>query len=75
MKKKVALLLVLLAAALGLPGLTVHGEELEVSAPAAVLMEAGTGRVLFERSRESSAWRTSCPPRPTRPPWAARTSG
>ncbi len=50
MKKKVALLLVLLAAALGLPGLTVHGEELEVSAPAAVLMEAGTGRVLFEKN-------------------------
>ena len=50
MKKKVALLLVLLAAALGLPGLTVHGEELEVSAPAAVLMEAGTGQVLFEKN-------------------------
>ncbi len=50
MKKKLALLLALLAAVLGLPGLTVHGEELEVSAPAAVLMEAGTGQVLFEKN-------------------------
>lgn len=31
------------------PALPAHGEEVELSAPAAVLMEASTGRVLFEK--------------------------
>ena len=39
-----------LLAALYLPGLMARGEGVEVSAPAAVLMEAGTGRVLFEKN-------------------------
>lgn len=50
MKKKIAILLALLLAVLALPGLTVHGEELTVSAPSVVLMEAGTGKVLFEKN-------------------------
>ena len=51
MKKYLALLLALLTAALSLPALTAHGqEELTLSAPAAVLMEAGTGQVLFEKN-------------------------
>ena len=50
MKKTLALLLCLFTAALCLPALPAHGEELEISAPAAVLMEAGTGRVLFEKN-------------------------
>lgn len=50
MKKITALLLSFLLAVLALPALPAHGEELEVSAPAAVLMEAGTGRVLFEKN-------------------------
>ena len=50
MKKTLALLLCLFTAALCLPALPAHGEVLEISAPAAVLMEAGTGRVLFEKN-------------------------
>lgn len=50
MKKTVALMLAVLLAALCLPGLAARGEGVEVSAPAAVLMEAGTGRVLFEKN-------------------------
>ena len=50
MKKTVAFMLALLLAALYLPGFAARGEGVEVSAPAAVLMEAGTGRVLFEKN-------------------------
>lgn len=52
MKKKLALPALLLALALclpALPGLTAHGETVDITAPSAVLMEAGTGRVLFEK--------------------------
>lgn len=53
MKKTVALMLALLLAVIFLPGLAARGEGVEISAPSAVLMEAGTGRVLFEKnSRE-----------------------
>lgn len=53
MKKTVALMLALLLAVIFLPGLYARGEGVEISAPSAVLMEAGTGRVLFEKnSRE-----------------------
>lgn len=50
MKKTVALALAALLAALYLPGLGARGEGVEISAPSAVLMEAGTGRVLFEKN-------------------------
>lgn len=50
MKKTVALALAALIAILYLPGLGARGEGVEISAPAAVLMEAGTGRVLFEKN-------------------------
>ena len=45
-RKTIALLL---AAALALPGLSAQGAEASVTAPAAVLMEASTGRVLAEK--------------------------
>ena len=45
-RKTIALLL---AAALALPGLSAQGAEVSVTAPAAVLMEASTGRVLAEK--------------------------
>ena len=45
-RKTIALLL---AAALALPGLSAQGAEAPVTAPAAVLMEASTGRVLAEK--------------------------
>ena len=45
-RKTIALLL---AAALALPGLSAQGAEAAVTAPAAVLMEASTGRVLAEK--------------------------
>ncbi len=50
MKKTVALMLVFLLAVIFLPGLAARGEGVEISAPSAVLMEAGTGRVLFEKN-------------------------
>jgi len=50
MKKTVALMLALALAVLYLPSLAAHGEELELAAPSAVLMEAGTGRVLYEKN-------------------------
>lgn len=52
MKKRKKLWALLLTAAVicGLfPALPVRGEEVELSAPSAVLMEASTGRVLFEK--------------------------
>ncbi len=57
-RKTIALLL---AAALALPGLSAQGAEVSVTAPAAVLMEASTGRVLAERSPTSSG---PAPPSP-----------
>lgn len=45
-RKTIALLL---ASALALPGLSAQGAEAAVTAPAAVLMEASTGRVLAEK--------------------------
>lgn len=48
--KALGLMLALLAALIGLPSLQARGEGLEVSAPSAVLMEAGTGQVLFEKN-------------------------
>ena len=59
MKRKIILLIaLLLAVAMVFPGLPVHGEEesdagsseLPLNAPSAVLMEASTGRVLFEKN-------------------------
>ena len=38
-----------LAAALALPGVSAQGAQVAVTAPAAVLMEASTGQVLFEK--------------------------
>lgn len=50
LKKKIMLLLSLLLLVTAFaPALPVHGEEVELTAPAAVLMEASTGRVLFEK--------------------------
>ena len=43
MKKTVALMLALLLAVIFLPGLAARGEGVEISAPSAVLMEAGAG--------------------------------
>ncbi len=48
-KKNVLFLAVLLCLLPLLPVLPAHGEGLEVSAPSVVLMEAGTGQVLFEK--------------------------
>lgn len=50
MKKISALLLALLTVLLCLPVPAARGEGLEISAPSAVLMEAGTGQVLFEKN-------------------------
>ena len=60
MKKRIFLLMaLLLIVAVVFPGLSVHGEgesgtesgaELTLNAPSAVLMEASTGRVLFEKN-------------------------
>ena len=47
MKKTVALMLALLLAVIFLPGLYARGEGVEISAPSAVLMEAGTGPALM----------------------------
>ena len=49
MKKLRLCVLSLLTAALLLPALPARAEGLEVTAPSAVLMEASTGRVLFEK--------------------------
>ncbi len=50
MKKRMSLFLSLLvAAAAAFPALTARGEEVELTAPSAVLMEASTGKVLFEK--------------------------
>ena len=38
-----------LAAVLALPGVSAQGAQVAVTAPAAVLMEASTGQVLFEK--------------------------
>jgi len=61
MKKKISLFLAVLAVVAAMfPALTAHGEteaeaaepkaEVELSSPSAVLMEASTGRVLFEKN-------------------------
>ena len=50
MKKIAAICSVFLAALLLFPAMPVQGAQLELSCPAAVLMEAGTGRVLFEKN-------------------------
>jgi len=50
MKKSIALMLTLITAAMCLPGLPARGQEVEISAPSAVLMEAGSGQVLFEKN-------------------------
>ena len=50
MKKLLALVLALLGVLSLLPALSAHGEELPLSAPSAVLMEASTGRVLYEKN-------------------------
>lgn len=53
MKKKskaLGLMLALLVALLCLPAPQARGEGLELAAPSAVLMEAGTGQVLFEKN-------------------------
>ncbi len=50
MKKRISLFLSLLVAvAAAFPALTARGEEVELTAPSAVLMEASTGKVLFEK--------------------------
>ena len=53
MKKRLAIPALVLACVLCLrvmPATAAQGEGLEISAPAAVLMEAGTGQVLFEKN-------------------------
>lgn len=50
MKKLLALFLALSLTLPLLPALAARGEELTLSAPAAVLMEATTGRVLYEKN-------------------------
>lgn len=51
MRKKLAVLLALfLVSAAVLPAISVHGEEIEVSAPSAVLMEQSSGKVLYEKN-------------------------
>ena len=48
-KLRFSLLSLAVAAALLLPALPARAEGLELTAPSAVLMEASTGRVLFEK--------------------------
>lgn len=51
MKKKLALFLALLVTVAAVfPAMQAHGEELELTAPSAVLMEASSGEVLFEKN-------------------------
>lgn len=51
MKKRISLFLALfIAAAVLFPAVPAHGEEVEVSAPSAVLLEASSGQVLFEKN-------------------------
>ena len=50
MKKLLALVLALLGILSLLPALSARGEELPLAAPSAVLMEASTGRVLYEKN-------------------------
>ena len=56
MKRKIAVLLaaVLLGIAV-MPGVLASADEVEISAPSAVLMEASTGKVLFEKKLARSA--------------------
>lgn len=49
-KLRVFVLAAILAVALAVQGLPVHAEELAITAPSGVLMEASTGRVLFEKN-------------------------
>lgn len=51
MKKRLCLFLtVFIAAAAVFPALTARGEEVQVSAPSVALLEASTGKVLFEKN-------------------------
>lgn len=51
MKKKLVLFLALLVAVTAsLPAMQAHGEEIELTAPSAVLLEASSGEVLFEKN-------------------------
>lgn len=49
-KLRVFVLTAILAVALAVQGFPVHAEELAITAPSGVLMEASTGRVLFEKN-------------------------
>ncbi len=49
-KLRLFLLTGILAVALAAQGFPVHAQELEITAPSGVLMEASTGRVLFEKN-------------------------
>lgn len=49
-KLRVCVLAMFLAVAMGVPSLPAQGAEVEITAPAAVVMEASTGRVLYEKN-------------------------
>lgn len=49
-KLRVCVLAMFLAVAMGVPSLPAQGAEVEITAPTAVVMEASTGRVLYEKN-------------------------
>lgn len=49
MKRKIRALLLLVCLIFAFPALPAHGEELTVTAPSVILMEASTGQILFEK--------------------------